>query len=148
MRNQIILTFLIGTLISCSSDKEIQREPCPEKWQLIKMSGNDANIPPSTGSDMAWQESYLLYPNGTFTKTRKRDNVTTEENGTYAIITLSDGKYLELVYKSKNDLIGNCTIEAKELLKITSEKELVGTWWACDGPGLFYEKVEYNCAKI
>ncbi len=142
MKNQIILTFLIGILVSCSSDKEIDIEPCPVKWQLVRMSGNIANIPPSTGSDMAWQEWYVLYPDDTFIKTRERDNAVNEEKGTYAIVTLSDGEYLELTYKLKNDLIGNCSIDAKELLKINSEDELIGTWWACDGPGLFYEKVK------
>ena len=147
MKYPIILTFLIGTLISCSSDNAIDTEQCPEKWQLIRMSGSEAIIPPSTGIHMAWRESYLLYPDNTFIKTRERDNVVTEGKGTYAIVSLSDGEYLELVYKSKNDLIGNCTIEPKELLKINSEDEMIGTWWACDGPGLFYEKVEYDCAN-
>ena len=154
MKNPIILTFVLGSLLSCASDDEIAIEQCPEKrqlipekWQLIRMSGNVANIPPSTGTDMAWQEWYLLYPDDTFNKTRERHNVITEEQGTYAIVTLSDGEYLELAYKSKNDLIGNCTIEAKELLKIKSEDEMIGTWSACDGPGLFYEKVDYDCAN-
>jgi hypothetical protein len=148
MKNQMILTFLIGTLFSCECDKEMGIEQCPEKWQLIKMSGNIANVPPSTGSDMTWQEWYLLYPNATFIKTRERDNVVTEQAGTYATITLSDGEYLQLVYESDNDIIGNCNNEAKETLKINSQNEMTGTWWACDGPGLFYEKVEYNCVEL
>ncbi len=151
MRNQIILTFLISALISCSpdndikSDHEIEGEQCPEKWQLTMMTGNIANVPPSTGSDMEWQEWYVLYPNDTFTKTRERDNVITEENGTYAMVSLSDGEYFELTYDSDNDIIGNCVIEAVEVLTINSEDELVSTWQACDGPGLFYKKVEFNC---
>lgn len=146
MKTKLILLFLIGILVSCMSEKNLKE--CPEKWQLIEMSGNIANVPPSTGSDMSWQEWYLLNPDNTFTKTRERDNVTTEENGTYAIVTLSDGNYLELVYSSKNDMVGNCLNEPKEFLKINSEDELLtGTWSACDGPGLIYEKVEYDCRK-
>lgn len=144
MRKQIILPFLVYTLMSCSSGK-VDVEQCPEKWQLIEMTGNISNVPPSVGSNMTWQEWYLLYPNSTFTKTRERDNVIKEETGTYAIVTLSDGKYLELEYKAKNDLVGNCTSEAKELLKINSENEMIGTWLACDGPGLLYKKVDNNC---
>src|SRR6267154_1322555 len=100
MRSQVILSLLIVTLIACSPDKKIDPDQCPEKWQLVKMSGNDANVPPSTGSDMDWQEWYLLYSDRTFTKTRERESLVTEETGTYAIVTLSDGKYLELIYKS------------------------------------------------
>ena len=122
-------------------------EQCPEKWQLIKMTGNIANMPPLTGNDMTWQEWFLLYPDYTFIKTRERDNIANEESGTYAIVTLSDGEYLELVYKSNNDLIGNCTGDGIEVLRIKSEEELVGTWSICDGPGLFYEKTEYNCGE-
>jgi len=143
MRNQGILSLLIVTLIACSPDKKIAPDQRPEKWQLVKMSGNDGSVPPSTGSDMDWQEWYLLYSNHTFTKTRERDS-TVIESGTYAIVTLSDGKYLELIYKSQNDLIGNCIPEPKELLKFNSEIELTRTWSACDGPGLFYEKVRCN----
>jgi hypothetical protein len=70
------------------------------------------------------------------------DNEVKEESGTYTFINLSDGTYLELVYVSDNELIGNCTQEPKELLKLNSENKLTGTWWACDGPGLVYERVE------
>lgn len=149
MKNQIVLTFLIGTLISCTSElcNELTTEECPEKWQLISMSGQIANYPLSTGSDMAWQEWFLLFPDDTFIKTRERDNIVTEEKGTYAVLTLSDGKYLELAYESKNDIIGNCTGDAKELFRINSDDELIGTWWACDGPGLVYQKTEYDCVE-
>jgi hypothetical protein len=142
MNYRTVLAFLICILISCSGDKDGQ---CPQKWQLTSMSGNIADVPPSTGGDMAWQEWYLLYANNKFTKTRTRGNVTTEEGGTYAFVILSDGQYLELVYESENDLIGNCTGDTKELLRRYSEDTLTGTWSACDGPGLVYEKVAYHC---
>jgi len=109
------------------------------------MSRNFAYVPPATGNHMDWQEWYILYFDSTFTKTREQNNVVTEKKGTYSILTLSDGEFLELVYKSKNELVGNCTSDAKELLKFTSEDELTGTWWACDGPGLFYGRAKYNC---
>jgi hypothetical protein len=145
MRNQIALFFSICILMACSTDKEIDNGQCAQKWQLTSMSGNIANVPPSTGDDMEWQEWYLLYANNTFTKTRTRDDVTTEEGGTYAIVTLSDGNYLELTYHSENNLIGNCTADSKELLRKYSDDKLTGTWSACDGPGLIYERVFYNC---
>ena len=151
MKNLIFVSVIIGTVISCSFNKEIDPENSkgkfdpdqyPQKWQLIEMSGPIATVPPTTGSDMEYQEYYLLYSDKTFMKSREWDNAVTKETGTYTLIILSDGKYLELIYESNNDLIGNCTGESKELLYLNSENKLIGTWWACDGPGLVYERVE------
>lgn len=151
MKNLLFASAIIGSLFSCSLDKGVEMENLseksntelyPQKWELVEMSGSFTGIPPSTGSDMEWQEYYLLYEDNTFVKSRTQDQVTTEESGTYAFVTLSDGEYLVLSYASDNELIGNCTSEPKELLKLEAEDKLVGTWWACDGPGLFYEKAE------
>ena len=121
MKNLIFVFVIIGTIISCSFNKEIDPENSkgkfdpdqfPQKWQLI-------------------------------IKFRKlEDNVVTKGTGNYALVILSDGKYLELIYESNDDIIGNCTGEAKELLYLNSENKLIGTWNACDGPGLVYERVE------
>lgn len=151
MKNLIFVTVLIGSFISCSLNKGIEPENLEEnidiekyshKWELIEMSGNIANMPTATGSAMEWQEYYILNLDSTFTKSRKRDNIVKEESGTYVFLTLSDGKYLELSYNSDNDLIGNCTSESKELLKLNSDNTMIGTWWACDGPALIYKKIE------
>lgn len=142
MKKIIFGSVIICTMLSCSKDDDFVSDQYPQKWKLIEMSGSIANVPPSTGSDMAWQEYYILNSDSTFIKARETDNVVMQEAGTFTFKELSDGKYFELVYKSDNDLIGNCTSEAKELLKLNSEKKLTGTWWACDGPGLKYERVE------
>ncbi|MEM9676109.1 MAG: hypothetical protein AAF992_26195 [Bacteroidota bacterium] len=143
------LSFLLFT--SCSDSPEVDPENTQnlkvtesylEMWQLVEMLGSIANVPPTTGSNMEWQEYYLLYEDDTFKKVRERDGDTKEAIGTYAYVTLSDGEYLELTYPSENELIGNCTGEPKEHLFVESERKLIGTWWACDGPGLFYQKVE------
>ncbi|MDH5475899.1 MAG: hypothetical protein OEX22_09435 [Cyclobacteriaceae bacterium] len=142
MKNLIFASTIIGTLTSCSYDEVLDSEQYPQKWKLIEMSGNIANVPPSTGSDMTWQEEYLLYSDNTFIKSRERGNVVMEEIGTFDFVILSDGKYLELIYESDNDLIGNCTSKAEELLKLSSDNKLTGTWQACDGPGLVYKRIE------
>lgn len=143
MKLSVFASIMALTLISCSLNKGIDLdEQLLQKWQLTEMSGSVENVSPSTGSSMDWQEYYLLYSDNTFVKSRERNNVITEKKGSYAFVTLSDGKYLELVYESHNDLIGNCTSEAKELLKLNAENELIGTWSACDGPGLVYERTE------
>ena len=146
----IIGITLAFTFFSCSSQDEMApdsartdnaAEPV-QKWQLVLMSGNFSGVPPEVGADMDWQEHYLLYADETFTKIREWDGDTTEERGTYAVITLEDGDYLELTYPADNELIGNCSSEPKELLYLKSSDQLIGTWQACDGPGLVYEKVE------
>ncbi len=142
MRILLFGLLIIFNIVSCSKDYNFASDQYPQKWQLIEMSGSIANVPPTGGSDMAWQEYYLLKSDSTFMKVRETDNVVKEEAGTFTFINLSDGKYLELIYTSDNDLIGNCTSEPKELLKLNSENKLIGTWWACDGPGLVYERVD------
>lgn len=147
---------IIGLMIlftACETQDEVNPEAVVEqsgeeqdavKWQLVEMSGSIANVPPTTGDDMAWQEYYLIYADDTFKKVRERDGEIKEASGTYEYITLSDGEYLELTYPSENELVGNCTNEPKEHLFVESESNLIGTWWACDGPGLVYEKVEQS----
>ncbi len=135
------LYILTLVFTACLTDN-MDPEKYPQKWQLVEMSGNIVNVSPSTGSDMAWQEYYILYDDNTFVKSRNRRNTINEEAGTFSFIDLSDGQYLELAYESDNDIIGNCSSEFKELLKLTSEYELVGTWLACDGPGLVYKRVD------
>ncbi len=106
------------------------------------MSGMIANVPPLTFDDMHWQEDYILQEDGTFTKSRSQNGNVRAITGTYDIIELEDGRYLELIYEAKDEIIGNCSPEAEELLKFESENSLIGTWWACDGPGLQYERSE------
>lgn len=142
MKNIILASLLIGTFISCSLNKEIDPEQYPQKWELIEISGSIADVPPLTGKDMDWQEYYLLNSDNSFVKSRERDKIITEVTGTFAFVIGTDSKYLELSYESDNKLIGNCTSEIKEHLNLNSENLLVGTWVACDGPGLVYERVE------
>jgi hypothetical protein len=40
----------------------------------------------TTGSDMQWQEFYVLDANGTFKKSRKKDGFVIEIQGTYRLI--------------------------------------------------------------
>ncbi|WKN41104.1 hypothetical protein [Tunicatimonas pelagia] len=123
-----------------ASAQESDSEQEVQKWQLVEMSGNIANVPPTTGDNMSWQEFYLLQSDNTFKKVREQYGETKEASGTYEYVTLSDGEYLELTYSSENNLIGNCSGETNELLFVESENTLIGTWRACDGPGLVYEK--------
>ncbi len=150
MKKLLLALFSICILFSCSKDKEsstqagtpFKTDQYPQKWQLVKMTGMVAGVPPSRGADMPWQEYYLLQSNGKFIKSREQENTTTTVKGSFKVVELSDGMYLELVHESENTLICNCSADLKEYLKINSEKELIATCWACDGPGLFYERIE------
>lgn len=137
-------TILIGLLIfsSCQIDDEFNPTQYPQKWQLVKMTGQIANSE-TTGNAMEWQEFYLLNSNGTFTKSRERNGLLMEESGTFTFKNLSEEKFLELIYASDNELIGSCySSELKESLWLKSENKLMGTWSECDGPGLEYERTE------
>jgi hypothetical protein len=127
-----------------NAEDEIQLEAgkFPQTWQLASMSGMVANVPPSNGADMAWQENYILKTNGKFIKSRVRDEILVSATGVYEIVKLEDGDYLKLSYESEEDIIGNCSDKPEEYLKFETANSLIGTWWACDGPGLFYERTQ------
>ncbi len=139
MKKVLFIFIIIWALDSCT--KESYLENFPQKWQLISMSGQ---IPYSTttGPDMEWQESYFLNSNGTFSKSRERNGILTEASGTFEIKNLSDGKFLELSYKSATPIVASCTPGLKETLWVRSESKMTGTWSYCDGPGLEYERIK------
>ena len=150
MKNLFFLFVLLGTLLACSqkeADPEVlaakfNSGKFPQKWQLVSMSGNIANVPPQTGSDMLWQEFYLFNADNTFSKTRERNGVTTAISGKFSLGNIGKENYVELIYAADNEIIGNCYATATEELIIKSDIQLVSTWNACDGPGLVYKRVE------
>jgi hypothetical protein len=139
MKNLVLIPLFIFTLISCTKNKD---EVFPQKWQLIKMFGGQIGYYESTGTDMAWQEYYLLNSNGTFTKHRERDGKVIEASGTFTFKNKSDGKYFYLTYNSGGQIIGNCSSNNIETLLLKSGNNLFNTWADCDGPGLEYTRIE------
>ncbi len=140
MKNLSLISLLLCFVISCSKDQKVDPNRYPQKWQLVKMTGQIPNAE-TTGDDMEWQEYYVLYSDRTFSKYRERDSVSTNASGTFVFNTVSDATYLELHYGSGNDIIGSCTSDYTESLWLKSESELIGTWFYCDGPGLEYARV-------
>ncbi len=140
MKNRLVFLVVVAILFSCSKSTVEQKY---EAWKLVEMTGQMVDSK-QTGADMAWQESYQLKPNGTFVKQREKNGVSNEASGSYKIEALSDGKYLMLTYDGNNPIIGNCDGGLKEALKLESDNKLRSSWWACDGPGLLYEKTEQN----
>lgn len=139
MKNVLFLFVSVWILSSCT--KEFDLDKFPQKWQLTSMFGQISDSSTS-GSDMEWQESYLLNSDGTFTKSRVRNGVLIEASGTFVFNDLTDGRYLELSYESSSAIIGSCISGLKETLWVRSERKMSGTWSYCDGPGLEYERIK------
>jgi hypothetical protein len=139
MKKIIVLLFFVTALFSCSSDDESPFKDYKGKWILTQMTGMTANSQ-TTGSEMQWQEFYVLDANGTFTKSREKDGFVIEITGTYSQINSSTGTVLLFTYSINSDIIGSCSSELKEELNFLSENVLLSTWQQCDGPGLKYEK--------
>lgn len=141
---------VLGTLLACSHKEanpeglaaKFNSEKFQQKWRLISMQGNIANVPPQTGSDMSWQEFYLFNADATFSKTRERDGVTKTITGKFSFKNIGTENYMELTYDADSEIIGNCYATATEELILKSDIQLTNTWNACDGPGLVYNKVE------
>jgi hypothetical protein len=137
---KILLFLFVIILTSCS--KEFDPDKFPQEWKLISMSADQ--IAPAiikTGSEMEWQETYTLNSDGTFTKSRNRDGIITEASGTFVFKDISNEKYFELSFFTGISLLASCT-PGKEMMWVISETKMQGTWNACDGIGLEYERIK------
>jgi hypothetical protein len=140
MKKSFFICILLVLLFACS---KFYLDKFPQTWQLIKISSDQVpNDSGTTGTDMPYQELYLLNSDGTFIKSREKDGITTEASGSFSVIESEGEKYFELIYNSSNDpLISSCS-PGKEVLWIKSEKTIVGTWSYCDGPILEYQRIK------
>jgi len=149
MKNLILILAFVISLCSCSkeTDDVISNLEIAGKWELVKMTGNDAGTE-TTGSDMYWQETYVINEDETFTKTRVREDSTVTVLGTYI---LSDARglalpesaiiFLVLNYNSKNIIIESCHSNLTiEHLYFNTDNRLISLVDQCDGPGLEYIK--------
>lgn len=140
----VIIISILTILTSCKEDHQDQenlaktfaQSTYPQKWILVSMTGNIANIPPAKGKDMDYQEFYIFNADSTFSKTRDRDGASQTVHGTYSIRNSAPSNYIVLHHETDNDLIGNCAATLDEQLVFSGANELNSTWQACDGPGL------------
>jgi hypothetical protein len=144
MKKLIILTLFSGLFFSCK--KEINHEMLfdqnkyPQHWKLIEMAENFQSKV-TKGTDMPWQESYILDTNGTFIKTRLQDGLTIEGTGSFTIhVDSANVRYIQLKYDTLNNIIGSCYFQ-EEYLRFEADK-LISSWAACDGPGLTYQRTK------
>lgn len=145
MKTAILVCTILLASVSCSKKTEAT-DPIdlvtgnfPQKWVLVKMTGNTANSE-TTGQDMEWQENYLLRADGSFTKTRITGDETITAEGTYEQKTEGGEEKLIFIFNEDSPIIGTCTGDNKETFSLNSEDQLQSSWFACDGPGLFYER--------
>lgn len=141
MKKIIFFLFAIIFVTSCdkNSDSALDSEIIGN-WILVEMSGSIPNSQ-ATGSDMEWQEVYVLKADGRFLKSRERDGVIIEASGTYNITNSSNEVLLELVFENDSEIIGSCHSNLKEFMVIQSKNTFSSTWLACDGPGLVYKNL-------
>lgn len=132
-------------VFSCSSNKEgllvedFSANEYPQTWKLFKMTGNMVNTE-TTGEDMAWQEEYTFNPDGSVVKTRTQDGESSSITGEFRISQEDERQLITIEYDEDSVLIASCS-GIDEYLYFNVEKGyLHGSWWACDGPGLFYKK--------
>jgi hypothetical protein len=140
MKKSIAFCALVVLFCSCSNDNiKVIATDYQGKWELYKMSGRLPNSE-TTGTAMEWQEYYSFNTDGSFVKSRTRNEVKTEISGSYIISKLQEGSVLELTYKTDSEIIGSCYGNNREELYLLPNSILSSTWKNCDGPGLEYEK--------
>ena len=143
MKKRILFLIIIGVLFSCNKNDDNAETELFGYWRLIQMIGSKQNSE-TTGSEMEWQETYLLKTDKTFQKSRDRVGVITEVSGTYNVINSSDGRFLEFIFDDESDIVGSCYSNLKEEMFFQAENTFSSTWQNCDGPGLIYEKIDYK----
>lgn len=138
----IFITVLLCILAnSCSNDDSLDTNVFPQKWNLVKMTGQIPNSE-TVGEEMEWQEFYILKQDKSFVKNRERDGITIEVSGTFELIEERNETLFELNFNNDNELIGSCLQGTIETLRLIDQKTIIGTWQACDGPGLEYKLEE------
>lgn len=141
MKNIVTLCVLAVLFASCINDVENVEELFPQQWQLVRMTGQ-SEITGKADGRLAWKEFYLLNPDGTFLKSRLQDGIKTSATGMYGFVDVEDESLLVLTYDSPSDIIGSCESDLTETLRVLSSSVIIGTWSACDGPGLEYFRVK------
>jgi len=150
MKKIILILVALFSIYSCTKESDDMAEilEYAGKWELIKMTGSVEGSE-YTGSDMEWQETYVINEDETFLKTRVRGDSTVIVTGTYTFTERglldeveSDIKtHIEFSHNIDNAIIGNCySNDTSEYLYFNTNNKLVSTWNACDGPGLEYTK--------
>lgn len=134
---------LLPILFSCSNPSEERLvNGYPQRWLLTAMStGLSGKL--LKGVALPWTETLELSVNKRFVKTRWTSNEEQRAGGSFDYLEINGEKYLILRYDAEIDWLESCSNERQtETLFIPTPTSLTGGAAACDGPGLFYERIE------
>ena len=144
----IMLCLFSFVLISCDKDESLSEEftiehfsvsDFPQEWVIV---GSRAAMIPNAEivSIEDGTESYIFNEDHTFQKTTKIEDELVTAEGTFSI---DERDFIILEYFEEPDLIASCSRHSKTEFLHFSENQLVNSSWViCDGPYLYYEKVE------
>tara|TARA_R110001583_G_scaffold57921_7_gene173082 strand:- start:425 stop:865 length:441 start_codon:yes stop_codon:yes gene_type:complete len=140
MKIFLIVILIVGSLLSCSKNENRLNGDFPHTYKLTKMTAS-FNGQEITGTDMEWQETYCLFENNTFIKTRIWNGNNTEATGMYSFTIIDNKSFIEFTYNVESTIIGSCYGNLKEIMDVISDTKIISTWSYCDGPGLEYERI-------
>jgi hypothetical protein len=113
----------------------------PQEWELYQMTDNTGKA--LRGENMPWRENYIFQSDSVFVKSRRTEEGVVSGAGTFKIEIVNYETGILLTYPEASGIIGTCGEEKQEYLNLSSDKiTLVSSWWACDGPGLFYRRTK------
>ena len=146
MKIRYFIVWVVMLSILACSDKSLQDERLftndfPQTWKLMQMTGGMQSTV-FAGEEMEWQEKYIFNADSTFTKIRYVDGDTLSVSGSFVFTEEYGDLAFLLSYSEPNDLIGSCSPQEEYLYFDSGIDILLSNWWACDGPGLFYKKVD------
>ncbi|WP_268033383.1 hypothetical protein [Algoriphagus sp. PAP.12] len=146
MRRFLLLSLLITILFSCHENENPSLAEFPQKWVLagyfsVWMPEN--GIVPITDS----LYYYELRKDGTFTKfigefeldgtyEKGKDELYNRDN---IIFQYDQETYLEDRERGAFGLIHNCGMDS-EYFSFVDSNTIRGSWGACDGPNLYFER--------
>lgn len=135
MKNLILFLIFVAFAFSCDFNDYPEARESDQKWVIAGyQKGGESNPSYITVRDSAFV--YSLSSDGTFSKSigKKRISGTYEER-------FEDGlkKYLFQYESADAELIHSCTSDQEEYF-LNSTGQLTGTWDACDGSKLYFDK--------
>ena len=144
----IILCLFSLVLISCDKDEQNQEEftikdfsatNFPQEWKLV--ASRAAMTPNAKVTKVEGEvESYIFNEDFTFQKKTKIEDETIIAEGTFSI---NEREFIILEYLEEPDLIASCNRKAKlEYLHFYDSQLINDSWIACDGPYLYYKRVD------
>lgn len=139
MKRFLLVILIYSSFISCSKDN--LSLDYPQSFILTKMNSSFEGSE-TTGNAMEWQESYCLFENNTFIKSRDWNGSSVVAEGTYKFSTRDNENIIEFTFKKESIIIGSCYGNLKEIFHKINSSKIKSTWSHCDGPGLEYERSE------